>query len=100
VSIGDVLQDNQGKLIVVYVMSIGKDTNNLAEIQRVKMGLDLACKLGLQLHDPGGYRWPPIYSTGSKNSFPPWQFLFSSFRVPNFEGRFEALNIIFRAHHS
>jgi hypothetical protein len=22
--------------------------------------------------DLGGYRWPPTYLTGSKNSFPPW----------------------------
>jgi hypothetical protein len=44
--------------------------------------------------------WPPTYSTGLKNIetlFPPWQFFDSFFKllVPNFWGRFEALNDIF-----
>jgi hypothetical protein len=46
--------------------------------------------------DVGGL--PPI-PTGSFWQFSVWQF-FSSFRVPNFWGRFEALNNVFRAHHS
>jgi hypothetical protein len=37
--------------------------------------------------DLGRYRWPPTYSTGSKNSFPPWQF-FGSFSGYKLSGLF------------
>jgi hypothetical protein len=37
--------------------------------------------------DPGGYRWPPTYSMGSKNSFPSWQF-FDSFSGSKLSGPF------------
>ena len=57
-------------------------------------------------HDPGGYWWPPAYSTWIPSivsfSFPVSlivaQFtIFYCFRVLNFWSRFEALNDIFSA---
>jgi hypothetical protein len=38
-------------------------------------------------YDPGGNRWPPTYSTGSKQGFPPWQF-FYNFLGPKLLGPF------------
>jgi hypothetical protein len=40
-----------------------------------------------------------LFQLAHFGSFPVWQF-FPSFRVPDFWGRFEALNNVFRAHHS
>jgi hypothetical protein len=50
--------------------------------------------------DPNGCQWPPTYSNWFIfGGFPVWQF-FPSFRVPDFRGRFEALNNVFRARQS
>jgi hypothetical protein len=51
------------------------------------------------LFDPGGYRWPPTYSTGSKTNFHFGSF-FLVFQVLNFRDRFEAPNNIFWACHN
>jgi hypothetical protein len=55
------------------VISLSLSTNS--------QGRNLLCSTS----DPGGYWWPPTYSTGSKNSL--W--------VPNFHGCYEALNDVF-----
>ena len=58
------------------------------------------------MHDPGGYWWPPAYSTWTPTivsfsfsvSLIVAQFtIFGSFRVLNFRSRFEALNEVFSA---
>jgi hypothetical protein len=50
--------------------------------------------ISLYFPDLGGYRWPPTYSTGSKNNFYFGSF-FLFFRVLKFQGHFEALNNAF-----
>ena len=44
----------------------------------------------LKAIDPGGYRWPPNIPL-AQNSY----FRLAIFQVPNFRGRFEALNDVF-----
>jgi hypothetical protein len=50
--------------------------------------------------DPNGCQWPPTYSNWFILEVFQFGSFFLVFWVPDFRGHFEALNNVFRAHHS
>jgi hypothetical protein len=53
-----------------------KNIRDIIPIEGIKQTIKVRTRIleeNSSIHiDLGGYRWPPTYSTGSKNNFPPW----------------------------